>query len=220
MDVGKILWEESLTQLEQDGAGLKKLISAAYRDSGIKTQEEPIVVSCWSSILRLPLTEQSRALPLVIVGLPDSFAHSFQELLTARMYTCHTVASSPCKHRTSALGFDGGRNTLLLSGEDLLPSLRMIATGSIIFVFICGDRVAMVEQYFDRRRFLNFCAALAEDMHINESGDGQYPDHDWTPKRLEISAKGWKTWTPQVFMVDADEEFFYGVLRSAISGND
>lgn len=216
MDVGKILWEESLTQLEQSGAGLKKFIRAAYSDSGISAQEEPIVVSCWSSILGLPLTEQSRALPLVVVGLPDSFADGFQELLTTRMYTCHTVESSPCKHRTSALGFDGGRNTLLLNGEDLLPSLRMIATGSIIFVFVCGDRVAMVEQYFGRHRFLNFCASLAEDMRINESGDDQFPDHDWTPKRLEIGTKGWKTWTPLVYVLDADEEFLYGILRNVV----
>jgi hypothetical protein len=216
---GEILWEKSLQQLERDGAGLTALISAAYKDSGINAEEEPIVVSCWSSVLRLPFTEQSRALPLVVIGLPDSFADGFQELLTARLYTQSTVESKPCKHRTTALGFDGGRNSLLLSGEDLLPALRMIAVGSIIFVFVCGDRVAMVEHGFGRRSFLNFCATLAEDMRINEPGDAQYPGHDWTPKRVEIGPKGWKTWTPKVHVLDTDEEFFYGVLRSAASGN-
>jgi hypothetical protein len=96
----------------------------------------------------------------------------------------------------------------------------MIATGSIIFVFVCGDSVAMVEQYFGRHRFLNFCAELAENMRINEPGDARYPDHDWTPMRLEIGTKGWKTWNPKVCMLDKDEEFFYGVLRSATRENN
>lgn len=164
-------------------------------------------------MLRLPLTEQSRALPLVVIGLPESFADGFQELLTARLYTQSTVESNPCKHRTTALGFDGGRNSLLLSGEDLLPALRMIAIGSIIFVFVCGDRVAMVEHDFGRRAFLKFCAVLAEDMRINEPDDEQHLDFDWTPNRLEIGPKGWRTWTPKDHVLDTDDEFFYGVLR-------
>jgi hypothetical protein len=220
MSKGKILWEESLSQLEEDGAGLKALISAAYIDSGINADEEPIVVNCWSSALRLPLIEQSRALPLVVISLPDSFADGFQELLTARLYFQSAVKSKPCKHRTTALGFDGGRNTLLLSGDDLLPSLRMIAIGSIIFVFVCGDRVAMVEQDFGRRAFLGFCSTLAEDMLINKPGDDQYPDHDWTQARLEIGPTGWKTWTPTVYVLDMDEEFFYGILRNANCENN
>lgn len=217
MNEGKILWEESLTQLEQDGAGLKKLINAAYDDAGINAEEEPIVVSCWSSMLHLPLTEQSRALPLVVISMPASFADSFREFLTSRMYTCHTVELTPCKHRTSYLGFDGGRNTLLLSGDDLLPSLRMIAIGSIIFVFVCGDRVVMVEQNFDRRKFLTFCAELSDSMRINDSVGDEYLDYDWAPKRLEIGTKGWKTWTPMVYVLDTDEQFMYGIVRNTAS---
>lgn len=207
---GQILWTKSLQALEQQGASIQKLIDAGYEDSAV-AKDQPMVVSCWSSMIRLPGLEESRALPILAVALPTPLAKDLHALATSPL-ELEVIEAQTWPYRTTLLELVGSKNTIRFRGDELLPALRVTPIGSVVMLLVCGDEVLLVEYPFDRKTFLKMCHRMHLDYVVNDAED---PGIYLSRGSSVIEQNDRKIFLPTMNVLDADEEFFYGVLRSS-----
>lgn len=213
MHAGKILSKHSLSELENEGAGIKHLLDAASANCGIPLEDEPMAVTCWSSMIKHPQLEESRAAPIVVLGLPTAMADDMQSLATSVLHL-RTDEKVKWARRLTCLEMVGQGNTVRLRCDELLPVMRTTAIGSLLMIVVCGDDVLFVEHYFDSRRFLQVC----HELHLDNLANGERDiDADWRSARMVEKANGMSTYLPLVYMLDDAEEFSYGVVRSGES---
>jgi hypothetical protein len=213
MYAGKILSKHSLSELENEGAGIKHLLDTATKAGGVKSEDEPMAVTCWSSMIKHPQLEESRAAPIVVFGLPTAMADDMQSLATSVLHL-RTVENVKWARRLTCLEMVGHGNTIKLRCDELLPVMRTTAIGSLLLIVVCGDDVLFVEHYFDSRKFLQVC----HELHLDNLANGERDiDADWRAARMVEKANGMSTFLPLVCMLDDAEEFSYGVVRSGES---
>lgn len=207
---GSILFNSTISAMGGAGETLSQLIESAHRVTGVPKME-PIVIPFWSSMVDLPHVGTERAMPLLLVSLPEGVADDAEPLATAPM-ALKIVMQAPWAKRVTCLELAGQRHAVPLRTEHILPVLRMVATGTVVFVVVCGEAVFLVEHVFSRRELLEVCSALHQDYLVSDKGgtDNGNPYAEY----MCTSANNRTTWLPMVAMFDRYEEFFYGVVRS------
>ena len=206
-----ILWTESIGNLGETGTTVEGLITSAYQVTSAP-RDEPIVIPFWSSMVDLPLIGTARAMPLLLINLPEACEDDMAVLATSPM-TLEIVKNAPWSRRVTCLELAGKRNSVQLRTEHILPVLRTVATGTIVIIVVCGDTAMAVEHVFTRRELLEVCSALHQDYIVSDhAGDtnGQNPYSEYLCKRTASRT----TWLPMVAVFDRYDEFFYGVLRN------
>jgi len=207
---GSVLFNSTISAMDGAGEALSRLIESAHRATGA-SKKEPVVIPFWSSMVELPHVGTERAMPLLLISLPESVADDAEHLATAPM-ALKIVTKAAWAKRVTCLELAGQRHAVQLRTEHILPVLRMVATGTVVFVVVCGDAVLLVEHVFSRRELLEVCSALHQDYLVNDkcnTGNGDlYAEYMYT------QSNGYTTWLPVVAMFDRYEEFFYGVVRS------
>lgn len=207
---GSLLLKSSIDGLGDAGKILAQLIASGHQITDTP-EAERLVIPFWSSMVNLPFIGTERAMPLLLVSLPESVSDGMDQLATSPL-SLQIVMKAPWAKRVTCLEMLGQRHSVQLRAEHILPVLRMVATGTVVFVVVCGDAVLLVEHVFSRRELLEVCSALHQDYLVNDR-DGAENQNSYA-EYLCTQADGHTTWLPTVAMFDRFEEFFYGVVRS------
>lgn len=190
-------------ELPDGGNAFRETIARVRAENPVSAWGGPSVSIAWDKDLGLPIFDDSRGYPALLVDFPPEMRNEVDAI----------ADTSPTLQQVMHLGWApfvtvlalSGRNIVLeLVAADLLPLLRLSNQGCILAVFSCGDEVVVVEYGFFRQDFLELCSlVLIEPADFSDRLDGAH----WTKRYSEISKAGVQHWQPIIGLIDDEYKF-------------
>jgi hypothetical protein len=201
--IGEVIEKYLYTELPNGGEAIREAIARVRAENPALAWEGPSVAIAWDKELGLPLFDESRGYPALVVDFPRVIRDEVDEIANSAP-TLQQVTHLRWTPFVTVLAFRGRKSVLELLAADLLPLLRLSNQGCILAVLCCADEVVVVEYGFFRQDFLELCSLLLlEPQDIADRLDGL----NWTKRYSHIARAGVEYWQPIIGLIDNEDRF-------------
>jgi hypothetical protein len=190
-------------ELPDVGNAFRETLALVRAENPVPTWSGPSVAFGWDKDLGLPIFDDSRGYPVLLVDLPlklkdevDAIANCGPEV--------HQVMHLSWAPLVTVFALKGKHIVLELVAADLLPLLRLSNQGCILVVLSCGDEVVVVEYGFFRQDFLELCSFLfVEPTEVRDRLDCTH----WNKRFSHTTISGVQRWQPIIGSIDDEDRF-------------
>ena len=201
--LGEVIMKYRHSDLSDCGQAFREVIARVRAENPVSPWKGPSVAIAWDRDLGLPVFDDSRGYPVLLVDFPQELKSEVDEIANCDPEV-HQVTHLRWSPLVTVLAFRGKQSVLELLAADLLPLLRLSNQGCILAVLCCVDEVIVVEYGFFRQNFLELCSLLLlEPEEIADKLDGL----NWTRRYSHIVRAGVEHWQPIIGSIDDEDRF-------------
>lgn len=201
--LGEVIEKYRYAELPDGGATIREAVARVRAENPAQAWEGPSVAVAWDTDLGLPLFDDSRGYPALVINFPQVMRGEVDEIANSAPML-QQVTHLRWAPFVAVLAFPGKESVLELLAADLLPLLRLSNQGCILVVLSCGDEVTVVEYGFFRQNFLELCSLLLlEPEEIADRLNGS----NWANRYSYVVRAGIGHWQPIIGSIDDEDRF-------------
>lgn len=193
----------SHAELPDGGQAFRETVARVRAENPVRGWSGPSVALAWDKDLGLPIFDDSRGYPALLVDFPQELEGEVDEIANCNPEV-HQVTHLSWAPFVTVVALKGKGTLLELVAADLLPLFRLSNQGCILVVLSSGDNVVVVEYGFFRQDFLELCSMLL--MEPDEISN-RLDEALWTKRYSQITMAGVQHCQPIVGLIDDEEKF-------------